>query len=345
MRVAPLQRQVSVAPMMAYTDRHFRYLLRLVSPTTLLYTEMITAQAVLHGSRERLLAYDVAEHPVALQLGGSDPGLLADAAAAGAALGYDEINLNVGCPSERVRSGSFGACLMADPELVADCLRAMIGAVPSDVAVTVKCRIGIDGQDDYGFFERFVSIVAASGVRVFIVHARKAVLSGLSPRENREIPPLRYELPQRLKRERPDLTVVLNGGLRTVAQACEWLPHFDGIMFGRQVCEDPWLLALLDATLLPRSSSPTRAGVVARYADYVDRRLEEGHRPASLLRHAQALFTGFPGARAWRRLLAERVARGDADGDVLRSALPSLGSDEAAGAVRHDTARPARTGT
>ena len=270
MRIAPLQRRVSVAPMMAYTDRHFRYLLRLVSPTTLLYTEMITAQAIAHGGRERLLAYDAAEHPVALQLGGSDPRLLAEAAGAGAALGYDEINLNVGCPSERVRSGSFGACLMADPELVADCLRAMIEAVPSDVPVTVKCRIGIDSQDDYGFFERFVAIVAGSGVRVFIVHARKAFLSGLSPRENREIPPLRYEVPQRLKQERPDLTVVLNGGLRSVAQACEWLPHFDGIMFGRQVCEDPWLLAHLDATLVPGTTSPTREGVVARYADYVD---------------------------------------------------------------------------
>jgi len=345
MRIAPLQRRVSVAPMMAYTDRHFRYLLRLVSPTTLLYTEMITAQAIAHGGRERLLAYDAAEHPVALQLGGSDARLLADAAAAGAALGYDEINLNVGCPSERVRSGSFGACLMADPGLVADCLRAMIGAAPADVPVTVKCRIGIDAQDDYGFFERFVSIVAESGVRVFIVHARKALLSGVSPRENREIPPLRYEVPQRLKRERPDLTVVLNGGLRTVAQACEWLPHFDGIMFGRQVCEDPWLLAQLDAMLVPGATSPTRAGVVARYADYVDRRLEEGHRPASLLRHAQALFTGFAGARAWRRLLSERIARGDADGEVLRGALPALRAAAVAGAARYAAARPARTGT
>jgi tRNA-dihydrouridine synthase A len=345
MRVAPLQRRVSVAPMMAYTDRHFRYLLRLVSPTTLLYTEMITAQAVAHGGRERLLAYDVAEHPVALQLGGSEPRLLADAAAAGAALGYDEINLNVGCPSERVRSGSFGACLMAEPQLVADCLRAMIGAVPPDVPVTVKCRIGIDAQDDYDFFERFVGIVAESGVRVFIVHARKAFLSGLSPRENREIPPLRYEVPQRLKRERPDLIVVLNGGLRNVAQACEWLPHFDGIMFGRQVCEDPWLLAQLDATLAPGATSPTRTGVVARYADYVDRRLEEGHRPASLLRHAQALFAGFPGARALRRLLSERIARGDADGNLLRSALPALRAAEVARAAPHDAARPARTGT
>ena len=345
MSVTPLQRRVSVAPMMAFTDRHFRYLLRLVSPTTLLYTEMITAQAVAHGARARLLAYDATEHPVALQLGGSAPRLLADAACAGAALGYDEINLNVGCPSERVQNGSFGACLMADPGLVADCLRAMTEAVPSDVPVTVKCRIGIDDRDDYAFFERFVRTVAESGVRVFIVHARKAHLSGLSPRENREIPPLRYEIPQRLRQERPDLTVVLNGGLRSVAQCREWLPHFDGIMLGRQVCDDPWLLAELDAALLPGTTSPTRAGVVAQYADYVDRLLAEGHRPASLLRHAQALFTGFPGARAWRRELSERSARGDADGSLLRGALPALHAAASVGTAPRDVLQPARTGT
>ncbi len=330
--------------MMAYTDRHFRYLLRLVSPTTLLYTEMITAQALAHGSRERLLAYDAAEHPVALQLGGSEPPLLAAAAAAGAALGYDEINLNVGCPSERVQSGSFGACLMADPGLVAECLSAMIDAVPGDVPITVKCRIGIDDQDDYEFFDRFVTVVARSGVRVFIVHARKAFLSGLSPRENREIPPLRYDVPVRLKRERPELTVVLNGGLRSVDQAREWLPQLDGVMYGRQVCEDPWLLARLDAGLVPGATVPSRADVLARYADYVDLRLAEGHRPASLLRHVQALFSGFPGARAWRRLLSERCARGDADGDLLRSAVPTLHAAATAKTGPCDPLLPVSTG-
>ena len=285
-----------------------------------------------------------AEHPVALQLGGSEPRLLADAAAAGAALGYDEINLNVGCPSERVRSGSFGACLMAEPQLVADCLRAMIGAVRPDVPVTVKCRIGIDDQDDYDFFERFVGNVAESGVRVFIVHARKAFLSGLSPRENREIPPLRYEVPQRLKRERPDLTVVLNGGLRTVAQAASGCRTSTASCSAARSARTPGCLRSSMRRSLPGATSPTRTGVVARYADYVDRRLEEGHRPASLLRHAQALFAGFPGARAWRRLLSERIARGDADGDLLRSALPALRA-EVAGAASHDAARPARTGT
>ncbi len=323
MSTPSLQRLVSVAPMMAYTDRHFRYLLRLVSPTTLLYTEMITAQAVAHRGPETLLAYDAAEHPVALQLGGSEPQLLAAAARAGAQLGYDEINLNVGCPSERVQSGSFGACLMAEPALVADCLRAMIEAVPEGMPVTIKCRIGIDDHDDYAFFARFVSMVAEAGARVFIVHARKALLSGLSPRENREIPPLRYDVPLRLKRERADLGVVLNGGLRSVAQAQQWLPHFDGIMFGRRVCEDPWLLAEFDVAL-GAAAPPSRAEVVARYAEYADRMIAAGHRPAALLRHAQALFTGFPGAKAWRRRLSDHGARDLAAGDLLRASLPAL---------------------
>jgi tRNA-dihydrouridine synthase A len=319
--------------MMAYTDRHFRYLLRLISPSALLYTEMVTAQAVAHGRSERLLAFDPAEHPVALQLGGSDPRLLASAARAGAELGYDEINLNVGCPSERVRSGRFGACLMAEPELVADCLRAMIEAVPG-LPVTVKCRIGIDEQDDYEFFERFVNTLAAAGVLVFIVHARKAYLSGLSPRQNRDIPPLRYEIPLRLKRENPELTVVLNGGLRTAAEARRWLAHFDGVMFGRQACEDPWLLAQLHAELVPGGTIPTRASVVARYADYVDRQLACGHRPAALLRHAHTLYTGFPGARSWRRALSEHGRRPAADGDILRRSLPALH------AAAHEANRP-----
>ena len=325
MSVSSLQRRVSVAPMMAYTDRHFRYLLRLISPAALLYTEMVTAQAVAHGDVDRLLAFDPAEHPVAMQLGGSDPQLLASAARTGSDLGYDEINLNVGCPSERVQSGRFGACLMAEPELVADCLRAMIATVPSGVPITVKCRIGIDGQDDYPFFERFVTTVAASGVRIFNVHARKACLAGLSPRENREVPPLRYEIPLRLKREHPELTVVLNGGLRSVEQARQWLPHFDGVMFGRKACEHPWLLADLHAALVADGAPPpARDRVIASYADYVDRRLAEGHRLASMLRHVQALYAGFPGARSWRRFLSEQGARAGADGDVLRRSLPAL---------------------
>jgi tRNA-dihydrouridine synthase A len=326
--------------MMAYTDRHFRYLLRLVSRTALLYTEMITAQAIAHRGPERLLAYDAAEHPVALQLGGSEPRLLAAAARTGAQLGYDEINLNVGCPSERVRSGSFGACLMAEPALVADCLRAMIEAVPAAVPVTVKCRIGIDERDDYGFFARFVTAAAQAGVRVFIVHARKALLKGLSPRENREIPPLRYDVPLRLKRERPDLDVVLNGGLRSVEQARQWLPHFDGIMFGRRVCEDPWLLAEFDLALTG-AVPPSRAEVVAAYADYAERMIAAGHRPAALLRHAQTLFTGFPGAKGWRRRLGDHGA----GVDLLRASLPALRTAPDAATVRAAASPAARTGT
>jgi tRNA-dihydrouridine synthase A len=307
--------------MMDYTDRHCRYLLRLLSPRALLYTEMVTAQALAHGDVERLLGFDAAEHPVALQLGGSDPLLLARAARLGADRGYDEINLNVGCPSDRVQSGRFGACLMAEPGLVAECVRAMREAV--QVPVTVKCRIGIDDQDDYGFFERFVTTVREAGVEVFIVHARKAFLQGLSPKENREVPPLRYDVPARLKREHPALTVILNGGLKSAAQVRDWLPQFDGVMLGRQAYQEPWLLAELDAELWPRAAGalPERAAVVHAYADYVDRMLAQGHRLPLLLRHAHGLYAGLPNARAWRRFLTEQGQRSGATGDVLRQSL------------------------
>jgi tRNA dihydrouridine synthase A len=229
--------RIAVAPMMAYTDSHCRYLLRLLHPTARLYTEMITAHALVYGDASRLLAFDASEHPVALQLGGADPTMLGEAARLGAVAGFDEINLNVGCPSDRVQSGRFGACLMAEPFVVADCMHAMIAAVPSRVAVTVKCRIGIDDRDDYAFLESFVETVRAAGVDTFIVHARKAVLSGLSPKQNREIPPLRYEIPLRLKQEQPALRIVLNGGLRSTEQVKEWLPRFDGVMLGNRPAE------------------------------------------------------------------------------------------------------------
>ena len=318
-----IDRRFSVAPMMDHTDRHFRYLLRLLNPAALLYTEMITAQALAHGSVERLLGFDSSEHPVALQLGGSDPGLLAKAACLGEQRGYDEINLNVGCPSDRVQSGRFGACLMAEPELVADCLRSMIEAVR--VPVTVKCRIGIDDRDDYGFFERFVAVVRSSGVRVFIVHARKAVLSGLSPKENREVPPLRYDLPLRLKREHPDLVVVLNGGLRSIAQVREQLDRFDGVMLGRQACQEPYLLAQLHGEFVDRDwTPPERHEVVVRYARYVEAMLERGHRLPLLLRHIHGLYSGYPGARAWRRYLSEAGRRPGAGAEVLHGSLRLL---------------------
>ncbi|MGI9246690.1 MAG: tRNA dihydrouridine(20/20a) synthase DusA [Steroidobacteraceae bacterium] len=315
-----LDRRLCVAPMMAYTDRHCRYLLRLLSPRALLYTEMVTSQALAHGDVERLLGFDATEHPVALQLGGSDPGLLARAARLGEAHGYDEINLNVGCPSERVQSGRFGACLMAEPDLVAGCARAMREAVR--IPVTVKCRIGIDDQDDYAFFERFVLTVHAAGVDVFIVHARKAFLQGLSPKENRDVPPLRYEIPARLKAEHPELTVILNGGLRSAAQVGEWLPRFDGVMLGRQAYQEPYLLAQLDAGLLGAAAMPVpRETVVLAYADYVDRMLPQGHRLPLMLRHVHGLYSGLPNARAWRRFVTERGQDPGATGDVLRQSL------------------------
>jgi tRNA-dihydrouridine synthase A len=315
-----IDRRICVAPMMDYTDRHCRYLLRLVSPGVLLYTEMVTAQALAHGDVERLLGFDQAEHPVALQLGGSDPGLLAHAARLGAARGYDEINLNVGCPSDRVQSGRFGACLMAEPALVADCVRAMREAVR--VPVTVKCRIGIDDQDDYAFLERFVATVREAGVDTFIVHARKACLQGLSPKENREVPPLRYEVPLQLKQEHPDLVVILNGGLKTVAQVREWLPRFDGVMLGRQAYHEPYLLAELSHEFVdPAAAMPARASIVSGYADYVERMLEEGHRLPLMLRHVHGLYAGFPGARSWRRFLSEQGARPGAGAAVLRASL------------------------
>lgn len=315
-----IDRRISVAPMMDYTDRHCRYLLRLVSPGALLYTEMVTAQALAHGDVERLLGFDATEHPVALQLGGSDPALLARATRLGADRGYDEINLNVGCPSDRVQSGRFGACLMAEPSLVADCVRAMREAV--DVPVTVKCRIGIDDLDDYAFFDRFIATVREAGVDTFIVHARKACLQGLSPKENREVPPLRYEVPLRLKQEYPGLTVILNGGLKSVAQVREWLPQFDGVMLGRQAYHEPYLLAELhQACVDPEWPLPSRELIVEQYAAYVERMLGEGHRLPSMLRHIHGLYTGFAGTRSWRRFLSEQGARNGAGAQVLRQSL------------------------
>jgi tRNA-dihydrouridine synthase A len=315
-----IDRRISVAPMMDYTDRHCRYLLRLVSPGALLYTEMVTAQALAHGDVERLLGFDASEHPVALQLGGSDPVLLARAAQLGAERGYDEINLNVGCPSDRVQSGRFGACLMAEPALVADCVRAMREAV--SVPVTVKCRIGIDDHDDYAFFERFIATVREAGVDTFVVHARKAHLQGLSPKENREVPPLRYEVPLRLKHEHPELTVILNGGLKSVAQVREWLPQFDGAMLGRQAYHEPYLLAELHQAFVdPDWPLPSREAIVEQYAQYVERMLLEGHRLPLMLRHIHGLYTGLHGARSWRRFLGEQGARKGAGAEVLRQSL------------------------
>jgi len=314
--------QLSVAPMMDVTDRHCRYFLRLLAPGVRLYTEMITTQAILRGDRARLLAFDPAEHPVAIQLGGHDAAELALAARAAADAGYDEVNLNVGCPSDRVRDGRFGACLMGEPGLVADGVAAMCAAVR--VPVTVKCRIGIDEQDSYGFLAGFVERVAAAGCRTFIVHARKAILAGLSPHENRTVPPLRYDVVHRLKADFPALTVILNGGITTLEAVAAQLPHVDGVMIGRKAAEDPYFLVALQERFLGGygpAGAPAREAVVAAMQAYAER---EGVRIHHVTRHMLGLYHGRPGARRWRRFISERACLPGATPGLLARSLEAL---------------------
>lgn len=312
---------ISIAPMMEWTDRHCRYFLRLISRHARLYTEMVTAQAVIHGRRDKLLGFDPAEHPLALQLGGSDPRMLAAAAAIGEQFGYDEINLNIGCPSDRVQSGRFGACLMAEPALVRDCVAAMSAAV--HIPVTVKSRIGIDRHDDYGFLRDFVATVAESGCRTFIVHARKAMLSGLSPKENREMPPLRYELVYQLKADFPALTVVLNGGVRELEAVRTHLRHVDGVMIGREAYHNPYFLAELEHEL-HGVQPPSREAVMTDFVAYVEARLAEGVRLPAMTRHLLGLYLGMPGARNWRRQLSEGACAPEAGAELLREAMRAM---------------------
>ncbi len=315
-----LDRRLSVAPMMDWTDRHCRFFLRLFSPRVLLYTEMIVAQAILKGDRDYLLRFDPDEHPVALQLGGSDPTMLAEAAAIGASFGYDEINLNVGCPSDRVQQATFGACLMAEPRLVADCVRAMTRAVA--IPVTVKCRIGIDDRDDWGFLSEFVAAIEDAGCRVVVVHARKAILKGLTPKENREVPPLDYARAWRVKAEFPRMTVVVNGGLRTVPQVAEQLAHADGVMLGREAYHNPYLLPALHAAVYGDAfAMPDPAGIVSAMRRYAERETAAGTPLRAVTRHMLGMFNGRAGARAWRRGLSEGVNRGGATAALLDDAL------------------------
>lgn len=322
-----LDRRICVAPMMDYTDRHFRYLLRLISPSAFLYTEMINAHAVIHGDHARWLTFDALEHPVALQLGGNEPRTLADAARIGESYGYDEINLNCGCPSDRVLSGRFGACLMAEPQRVADCVAAMRASVR--VPVTVKCRIGIepcDIQDEYEFLRMFVASVVAAGCDALILHARKAILTGLSPKANREIPPLRFDFAARLRREFPRITLVVNGGIRDATQVKQYLRDFDGVMIGREVCQNPYWLAELHRMVYDeRWTPPTRESVTARYVSYLHERSREGAPLAPMLRRALSLYAGVPGARAWRRFISERAALASATPDLLHDSLRIVG--------------------
>ena len=303
--------------MIDWTDRHCRFFHRRLSRHARLYTEMIVADAVLNGDRERLLGFDPAEHPLALQLGGSDPRKLAAAARIGIGEGYDEINLNVGCPSDRVQSGTFGACLMLEPNRVADCVAAMSAAVAAPV--TVKHRLGVDDQDPEDSLFHFVETVAAAGCRVFVVHARKAWLKGLSPKENREIPPLDYEIVARLKASRPDLCIVLNGGVETVDAALAHLRRFDGVMLGRAAYHTPMLLAEVDRRVFGDDCpDPTADAVAAAMDAYVRQASARGVKPHHVARHMAGLYHGAAGARAWRRVLSEGGA--DADPDVIMRA-------------------------
>ncbi|WP_199102463.1 tRNA dihydrouridine(20/20a) synthase DusA [Aquitalea sp. ASV11] len=318
-------RRLSVAPMLDWTDRHYRYFARQISRHTWLYTEMVTTGALLYGDVERHLRFDEAEHPVALQLGGSEPSELAQCARLAQQWGYDEVNLNVGCPSERVQKGAFGACLMAEPQLVADCVKAMRDVV--DIDVTVKHRIGIDQIEHYDYLAGFVDQVAAAGCTTFIVHARNAILKGLSPKENREIPPLKYDYVYRLKQERPELEILINGGVKTNAEIAEHLRHVDGVMVGREAYHNPWLMAEWDAAFYgDDSSAVTRQQVVDAMLPYIRARLAEGHKLRNIARHILGLFQGMPGARQWRRMLSDAKLLDGADEGLLLQALAAMPS-------------------
>jgi tRNA-dihydrouridine synthase A len=320
-----LSHKFCVAPMMDWTDRHCRAFHRTLTKRARLYTEMVTAQAVVRGDAQRLIGFDAVEHPVALQLGGSDPALLAEAAAIGEDFGYDEINLNVGCPSDRVKSGSFGACLMREPQRVADCMAAMGAAVR--VPVTVKCRLGVDEQDPELSLFTLVDLCAEAGVETFVVHARKAWLQGLSPKENRTVPPLDYGLVHRLKRERPGLSILINGGLETLEQAIEQLDLVDGVMLGRAAYHTPALLGQVDEQVFGDADAAVEAvEAVEAYRPYMARKLQEGAPLAAMTRHMLGLFSAQPGARSWRRILTVEAARPGAGLEVIDRALGAVAS-------------------
>jgi tRNA-dihydrouridine synthase A len=310
--------------MMEWTDRHCRFLHRQLTRHALLYTEMVTAEAIIRGDRTRLLKFDPAEHPVALQLGGSEPTRLAEAARIGADMGYDEINLNVGCPSDRVQSGRFGACLMREPMLVGDCMAAMRAAV--SIPVTVKCRIGVDDQDPEVALPTLVDACVAAGVTTFAVHARKAWLEGLSPKENREVPPLDYAIVYRLKRERPALTIVLNGGVASLDDAGTHLRHVDGVMMGRAAYHTPALLADVDTRFFDGEAQSVE-DAVETYIAYISEQLTQGVPLNAMTRHMLGLFNGRPGARLFRRHLSENATKPGANAETLRTALSYLSGD------------------
>lgn len=317
-----IDRRLNVAPMMDWTDRHCRYFHRVLSPSALLYTEMVTSGAVIHGDRDRLLGYNPEEHPLALQLGGSEPLDLAQCSRIAQGYGYDEVNLNVGCPSDRVQRGRFGACLMLEPALVRDCVAAMRDAV--HIPVTVKTRLGVDDCDSYEYFSDFVGQVARSGCNIFIVHARKAWLSGLSPKQNREVPDLRYDWVHRLKQEQPDLTIVLNGGIYSVDEAKKQLEILDGVMLGRAAYQTPWLLAELQAELFGQPGVNSREEAVSAMTDYVERQAALDIPVKKTSRHMLGLFQGLPGARRWRRYISENAHLDAMNTNLLSEALQNM---------------------
>lgn len=318
-----LSRRFSVAPMLDWTDRHCRYFHRLLSSQTLLYTEMVTTGAIIHGKGD-FLAYNEEEHPVALQLGGSNPADLARCAKLAQERGYDEINLNVGCPSDRVQNGRFGACLMAEPDLVAQCVAAMKEVV--DIPVTVKTRIGIDDQDSYEFLTNFVTLVSETGgCEQFTIHARKAWLSGLSPKENREIPPLDYSRAYQLKQDFPHLTIAVNGGVKTLAEAKEHLQHLDGVMIGREAYQSPYLLAEVDQQIFGLDTPvKKRSQLVQEMYPYIEQQLAQGSYLGHITRHMLGLFQNMPGARQWRRHISENAHKAGAGIEVVEQALAKI---------------------
>ncbi len=315
---------ISVAPMMDWTDRHCRFFMRLLSPSALLYTEMVTAAAVHHGDADRFLRFSEEEHPLALQLGGSEAEWMASATRKAAAYGYDEININVGCPSDKVQSGQFGACLMTRPDIVTDCYKAMQGE--TDIPLTVKTRIGIDDKDSYEFLSSFAEKLVAAGCRKFVVHARIAILEGLSPKENRTVPPLNYDRVYRLKRDFPEIEIVINGELASIEQVDEVLRHVDGAMIGRQAYHQPYFLAELEHHFNPEFSLPDRSEIVRRMLPYLESVLAEGVPLGRVTRHMLGLFAGCPGARAWRRHISENVHKEGAGTEVLINALNAMRS-------------------
>lgn len=313
-----MNRLISVAPMMDWTDRHDRYFLRLIAPHVLLYTEMVTTGALLHGDRNYFLQFDYSEHPLALQLGGSNPQQLASCAQFAEDWGYDEVNLNVGCPSDRVQSGQMGACLMLQPELVGDCVAAMRNAV--SLPITVKCRIGVDNCDSYEALVHFIKTISQAGCNVFIIHARKAWLKGLSPKENREIPPLQYNVVRQIKADFPHLTIIINGGIKTLADIDYHLFSVDGVMIGREAYTNPYFLAQIEQKYFATSEHP-RAQIIAKLLPYIEQQLQQKTKLSHITRHILGLFHGQKGANKWRRYLSEEAYKSNAGIEVIEAAL------------------------